>query len=38
MNPPGKGAVLVVDGGGSLHTVLTGDLIARRRPTTAGRA
>lgn len=28
LNTPGDGAVLVVDGGGSLHTALTGDLIA----------
>ncbi|HVV09812.1 ribonuclease E activity regulator RraA [Amycolatopsis sp.] len=28
LNTPGEGAVLVVDGGGSLHTALTGDLIA----------
>jgi regulator of ribonuclease activity A len=26
---PGKGGVLVVDGGGSLHTALSGDLIAQ---------
>lgn len=29
LGTPGAGAVLVVDGGGSLHTALTGDLIAR---------
>jgi regulator of ribonuclease activity A len=29
LGTPGDGAVLVVDGGGSLHTALTGDLIAR---------
>ncbi|SFQ03941.1 regulator of ribonuclease activity A [Amycolatopsis arida] len=28
LNTAGGGAVLVVDGGGSLHTALTGDLIA----------
>ncbi|WP_328764600.1 MULTISPECIES: ribonuclease E activity regulator RraA [unclassified Streptomyces] len=28
INTPGEGAVLVVDGGGSLHTALSGDLIA----------
>lgn len=28
LRTPGAGAVLVVDGGGSLHTALTGDLIA----------
>ncbi|QFU92621.1 ribonuclease E activity regulator RraA [Amycolatopsis sp. YIM 10] len=28
LRTPGEGAVLVVDGGGSLHTALTGDLIA----------
>ncbi|KJY21638.1 ribonuclease [Streptomyces sp. NRRL S-444] len=28
VNTPGEGAVLVVDGGGSLRTALTGDLIA----------
>lgn len=28
LNGPGKGQVLVVDGGGSLHTALMGDLIA----------
>ncbi|WP_019813043.1 ribonuclease E activity regulator RraA [Saccharomonospora saliphila] len=28
LNSPGEGQVLVVDGGGSLHTALTGDLIA----------
>ncbi|MFC4000084.1 ribonuclease E activity regulator RraA [Prauserella oleivorans] len=28
LNSPGEGCVLVVDGGGSLHTALTGDLIA----------
>ncbi|WP_255283744.1 ribonuclease E activity regulator RraA [Saccharomonospora azurea] len=28
LRTPGDGAVLVVDGGGSLHTALTGDLIA----------
>jgi regulator of ribonuclease activity A len=29
LGTPGAGAVLVVDGGGSLHTALSGDLIAR---------
>lgn len=29
LNSPGDGAVLVVDGEGSLHTALTGDLIAQ---------
>ena len=29
LGTPGDGAVLVVDGGGSLHTALSGDLIAR---------
>lgn len=29
LNSPGKGAVLVVDGAGSLHTALTGDQIAK---------
>ena len=28
LSEPGDGAVLVVDGGGSLHTALVGDLIA----------
>lgn len=28
LNEPGEGKVLVVDGGGSLHTALMGDLIA----------
>jgi regulator of ribonuclease activity A len=28
LSEPGNGAVLVVDGGGSLHTALVGDLIA----------
>jgi regulator of ribonuclease activity A len=28
LSEPGEGAVLVVDGGGSLHTALVGDLIA----------
>jgi regulator of ribonuclease activity A len=28
LSTPGEGAVLVVDGGGSLHTALVGDLIA----------
>lgn len=28
LNTPGEGRVLVVDGGGSLHTALMGDLIA----------
>lgn len=28
LNEPGEGRVLVVDGGGSLHTALMGDLIA----------
>ncbi|TVT49896.1 ribonuclease E activity regulator RraA [Amycolatopsis rhizosphaerae] len=28
LRTPGAGAVLVVDGGGSLHTALTGDVIA----------
>ncbi|MBN6037701.1 ribonuclease E activity regulator RraA [Amycolatopsis sp. 195334CR] len=28
LRTPGGGAVLVIDGGGSLHTALTGDLIA----------
>lgn len=28
LNSPGDGCVLVIDGGGSLHTALTGDLIA----------
>ena len=28
LSEPGEGAVLVVDGGGSLHTALMGDLIA----------
>ena len=28
LNEPGEGQVLVVDGGGSLHTALMGDLIA----------
>jgi regulator of ribonuclease activity A len=28
LSGPGEGAVLVVDGGGSLHTALVGDLIA----------
>lgn len=28
LRTPGAGAVLVIDGGGSLHTALTGDLIA----------
>jgi regulator of ribonuclease activity A len=28
LSTPGEGAVLVVDGGGSLHTALLGDLIA----------
>ncbi|OQO94801.1 S-adenosylmethionine--2-demethylmenaquinone methyltransferase [Saccharomonospora piscinae] len=28
LRTPGEGAVLVVDGGGSVHTALTGDLIA----------
>ncbi|MDK1360808.1 ribonuclease E activity regulator RraA [Arthrobacter sp. zg-Y1219] len=28
LNSPGDGAVLVVDGGGSLHTALMGDMIA----------
>ncbi|EID56550.1 ribonuclease E activity regulator RraA [Saccharomonospora xinjiangensis] len=28
LRTPGEGCVLVVDGGGSLHTALTGDLIA----------
>ena len=28
LSEPGSGAVLVVDGGGSLHTALVGDLIA----------
>ncbi|GAA5160543.1 MULTISPECIES: ribonuclease E activity regulator RraA [Amycolatopsis] len=29
LNTPGEGAVLVVDGRGSLHSALTGDLIAK---------
>ncbi|MDV6014561.1 ribonuclease E activity regulator RraA [Haloechinothrix sp. LS1_15] len=29
LRTPGEGGVLVVDGGGSLHTALTGDLIAQ---------
>ncbi|SNR86785.1 regulator of ribonuclease activity A [Haloechinothrix alba] len=29
LRTPGDGCVLVVDGGGSLHTALTGDLIAQ---------
>ncbi len=29
LNTPGKGNVLVVDGGGSLHSALTGDMIAK---------
>ncbi|MGH3516351.1 MAG: ribonuclease E activity regulator RraA [Haloechinothrix sp.] len=29
LNTEGNGAILVVDGGGSLHTALTGDLIAQ---------
>ncbi|PXY22731.1 ribonuclease E activity regulator RraA [Prauserella muralis] len=29
LRTPGDGCVLVVDGGGSVHTALTGDLIAR---------
>ncbi|NKQ52193.1 ribonuclease E activity regulator RraA [Amycolatopsis sp. K13G38] len=29
LRTPGNGAVLVIDGGGSLHSALTGDLIAR---------
>lgn len=29
LRTPGNGCVLVVDGGGSLHTALTGDVIAR---------
>jgi regulator of ribonuclease activity A len=29
VSTPGDGAVLVVDGGGSLHTALVGDVIAR---------
>ncbi|MGH3948138.1 MAG: ribonuclease E activity regulator RraA [Pseudonocardiaceae bacterium] len=29
LNSPGEGSVLVVDGGGSLHTALSGDLIAK---------
>lgn len=29
LNSPGDGGVLVVDGGGSLHTALTGDMIAQ---------
>jgi regulator of ribonuclease activity A len=28
LRTPGEGAVLVIDGGGSVHTALTGDLIA----------
>jgi regulator of ribonuclease activity A len=28
LSEPGEGAVLVVDGGGSLHTALVGDLVA----------
>jgi len=29
LNTPGEGCVLVVDGGGSLHSALTGDMIAK---------
>ncbi len=29
LNTPGEGNVLVVDGGGSLHSALTGDMIAK---------
>ncbi|MBB5849984.1 ribonuclease E activity regulator RraA [Amycolatopsis umgeniensis] len=29
LNTPGEGSVLVVDGGGSLHSALTGDMIAK---------
>jgi regulator of ribonuclease activity A len=28
LSEPGDGGVLVIDGGGSLHTALVGDLIA----------
>lgn len=38
LSEPGAGRVLVVDGGGSLHTALMGDVIAGWRWTTAGRA
>ena len=36
LSEPGNGGVLVIDGDGSLHTALVGDVIAGLAATTAG--